>query len=211
MLVKSKTHEYAKSVLVSSTLLLVVVLGVIGLIGIGNDTSYSAVAGWYVAGAIGFWLPVASLAILVMALNGALGNGSNANIGALRPGEWLVIFFSVVVAGLTIFFDWFVLSWIVNGIHPNLVRQTVASVALVSTASSAALCVYFRLPWAKYIFLALATLLLLRSDLWLQFPGFSQSILAGSSMVGYKSFPALLALASFGYLHRRFGELSKNR
>ncbi len=207
---KSKTFEYAKLVLISATLLLVVVLGVIGLIGIGNDSSYSAVAGWYVAGAIGFWLSVASISIRVMALNGTRENESNANIGALRLSDWLVIFFSAVVAGLTIFFDWFVLSWIVNGIHPNLVRQTVASVALVSTASSAALCVYFRLPWAKYIFLALATLLLLRSELWLQFPGFSQSVLAGSFMVGYKSFPTLLALASFGYLHRRFGELSKN-
>lgn len=131
---------------------MVVVVGIIGLIGIGANHGYVAAAGWYVAGAVGFWLPVASIAILAMALYEPRGNGSKADIDALRLGDWLVILFSVSVAGFTIFHNWFALSWIVNGIHPNLLRETLFAVALTSIASFAALYMCFRLPWAKYFF-----------------------------------------------------------
>lgn len=149
---KLKVYEIGKRVLFGSSFLMVVVVGITGLIGIGADREYVAVAGWYVAGAVGFWLPVASMALLAMALNEPRGNGSETVIDALRLGDWLVIFFSVLVAGFTTYQNWFALSWIGNGIHPNLVLETVFAVALLSIASSAALCVYFRLPWAKYFF-----------------------------------------------------------
>jgi hypothetical protein len=209
--VKLKVYEIGKQVLFGSTFLMVVVVGMTGLIGIGADREYVAVAGWFVIGAVGFWLPVASMALLAMALNEPRGNGSETGIDALRLGDWLVIFFSAVVVGFTTFQNWSALLRIGNGTHTNLNRETVFAVALMSMASSAAVCVYFRLPWVKYLFLAIATLLFMKSELWLEFPGFSQNLLAESFMVGYKSFPTLLALASFGYLHRRFGELPKNR
>jgi hypothetical protein len=209
MVVKSKTFETAKVVLYGSSFLMVAVLGITGLMGIGADRESAAGAVWLVAGAVGFWLPVASIALLTMAFSEPKENRSTIDIAALRMGDWVVISFSVLVAVFTIFQNWFVLSWIANGIHPNLVRETVYAVAAMSIASSAALCVYFRFSWAKNIFLILAALLFLKSEVWSQFAAFTENILVGSFMVGYKISPTLLALGSFGYLHRRLRKFPK--
>lgn len=211
LFLKSKAFEIAKAILYGSSFLMIAVVGITRVIAIGADREYAAGAVWLVAGVVGFWLPFASIALLTMAFNEPKANGATSDIFALRIGDWLVISFSVLVAAFTTFQNWFALSWIANGIHPNLVLETAFAVALLFIASSVGFCVYFRFPWAKNMLLILAALLFLKSDLWLQFAVFTENILVGSFMVGYKIFPTLLALAGFVYLHRRPWGLSKIR
>ena len=91
----------------------------------------------------------------------------------------------------------------ISGTYPNLTLEIASAVALLLIASGSSICVYFRVPWAKYCLLILSVLLLLKSELWSQFARFPENILVGSFMVGYKAFPTTLALVSFVYLHRR--------
>ena len=196
-------YDGAKWVLKGASLLLVVVVGITFLGGIGKNSDYWVAAPWVFMMAFGFWISIASIALLTMAFSVPKGQKLPSSLNSARRGEWLISSYLLALGGLTTTNGWYYISKIPGGIAPSLVKPTVLIVAEIVLAVFGAWCVFFRYSWAKYVCLALAVLLFLRSEVWLKFSQFSTSMFGLWFQVGINSFSTLLVLACFVYLHRK--------
>ncbi|MES2367413.1 MAG: hypothetical protein V4563_16165 [Pseudomonadota bacterium] len=193
-------HSTAKILLKSITLLAVAIIAGT-LLTYAFNSNFGLAVPWIFVVTIGFWMLVASICFLVLGItskNIIRPRGKNVLSGV----DYAIIGFFLLLA--IDYYQQFPISSLLRLQHlhiPMLVVYLTTFSALLALIAS--LSVWILRTWAKYFFLALATVLTIRGYINEHHIYSGMNTMQSLFSIGISGFPAFLSLASYFYLRHQ--------